>query len=65
CSQVGHFAKECSKAPTSVHVPQADIKELVEPTTPTSELENDMPQADIKELVEPTTPTSELENDQA
>jgi hypothetical protein len=39
CGQAGHFAKECSKAPTSV---RADIKELIdEPTTPVSESEND------------------------
>lgn len=42
CGQAGHFAKECSKAPASVHVPRADIKELAdEPTTPVSESEND------------------------
>ena len=51
CGQVGHFAKECSKAPTSKHVQRRVV---------------DQPLADIKELInEPTAQSSESENDQA
>jgi hypothetical protein len=42
CGQAGHFMKECPKL-TAVNLPtRADIKELAdEPTTPSSESEND------------------------